>query len=58
MNGDNDNPAFLKRYRLLITLVIILLVLAVGCWLVKKRGANRTDERKDRVLQQLDQRKK
>jgi hypothetical protein len=47
-----------KRYRLLITLVCILLALGLGCWLVKKRGVNKTEVRKDEVLRQLNQRKK
>lgn len=53
-----EDVHFLKRYRLLISLVFILLVLGVGCWLVEKRGVNTTDEHKDKVLRQLDMHKR
>ncbi|MEX8548356.1 MAG: hypothetical protein V5804_12205 [Mucilaginibacter sp.] len=48
----------LKGYKLLILLVFLLLVLGIGCWLVKRRAPNSTEVRKDGVLRQLDQRTK
>jgi len=54
----DENFNSLKRYRLLITLVIILLVIGIGCWLVEKRGNDDTNGRKDDVLRKIDQRQK
>ena len=54
MNEDSYNS--LKRYRLLLLLVFLLLVLGIGYWFVKKRNPNRTNARKDEVLRQLNQR--
>lgn len=53
-----DTFTTIKGYKLLILLVFLLLVLGLGCWLVKKRSVNTTEVRKDDVLRQLDQRKK
>ena len=55
MEEDVD---FLKRYKLLITLVVILLIMGVGCWLVKNRDGNKSDIRKGEVLQHLNLRRK
>jgi len=52
----DENFNSLKRYKLLITLVFILLVLGVGCWLVENRDGDKTNGRKDEVLRKLDQR--
>lgn len=49
---------FLKRYKILITFVAVLLILGVGCWLIKNRNTNASDLRKGEVLQHLNLRKK
>jgi hypothetical protein len=53
-----DTFTTLKGYKLLILLVFLLLVLGIGCWLVKKRAPNSTEVRNDGALRQLNQRQK
>lgn len=51
----DESNSFLKRYQLLLILVILLLVIGFGCWFIKKRDPNYNEARKDDLLRKLNQ---
>lgn len=53
-----DDFNSLKRYRLLIALVLILLTLVASYWLIKKYSTNSPNVYKDEVIQKLNRHKR
>ena len=55
MENEEQVEGGLKRYRTLILIVIVLMIIGIGCWLVEKRDVSKDDSRKDDFMRKLDQ---
>lgn len=57
MANEKNNYTGIKKYKLLIMLVVVLMIVGFGCWFVKKRNLSHDDVRNDGLLRQLNQKK-